>query len=259
MEKKLWKLAEITQKDVLGLGTPPYQVAVIPFGSTEPHNYHLPYGSDHFEADHIADAICSKAWQKGARVVQLPAIPYGVDWNMIKFPMAIHVSPSTHLAILRDILKSLKVHGIMKIVILNSHGGNEFRGHIRELHAETDQFICLVEWWKCCQDKAREIFSTQGDHGGQMETSVCLHFFPELVQMKDAGRGATKKSRFKAIEKGSVWISRPWHLLTENSGHGNPAGATAEKGKRYIQAVTEEIARFIAELSPAEMDGNFPY
>ncbi|OGJ88056.1 MAG: hypothetical protein A2268_04605 [Candidatus Raymondbacteria bacterium RifOxyA12_full_50_37] len=259
MGKKPWKLADITQKDVLGLGSPAYEVAIIPFGSTEPHNFHLPYGSDHYEASHIADALCARAWQKGARVVQLPTVPYGVDWNMIEFPMAIHMSPSTHLAILRDILKSLKAHNIMKVIVLNSHGGNEFKGHLRELHAETDQFLCLVDWWKCCQDKAEKIFSTQGEHAGQMETSVCLHFFPELVNMKHATKGKTRKSRFKEIENGSVWMSRPWHLLTENSGHGDPMDSSAEKGKRYMEAITEELGQFIAELSAAKMDKKFPY
>ena len=32
----------------------PYDVAILPWGATEAHNYHLPYGTDTVQAEHIA-------------------------------------------------------------------------------------------------------------------------------------------------------------------------------------------------------------
>ena len=53
----------------------PYQVAVLPMGATEPHNLHLPYGTDTYEGRAIAERACAAAWEQGAKVVMLPAIP----------------------------------------------------------------------------------------------------------------------------------------------------------------------------------------
>jgi len=55
----------------------PYEVAVLPMGATEPHNLHLPYGTDTCQAQAISELACELAWKQGARVVSLPPIPYG--------------------------------------------------------------------------------------------------------------------------------------------------------------------------------------
>jgi len=44
-------LKEASWKD---LQTFRYELAVLPWGATEAHNYHLPYGTDVYEADAIA-------------------------------------------------------------------------------------------------------------------------------------------------------------------------------------------------------------
>lgn len=259
MSKHLWRLAEVNQKDVLDMD-PKYQVAVFPFGSIEPHNYHLPYGTDFLEAGKLADRICGRAWEQGARVVLLPTIPYGVNWNLMKFPMTIHVSSTTHRAIIHDVVRSLQMHDIRKLIIFNSHGGNEFQAIVRDLQAETDMFIGCVNWWTCAPEKHREIFENQdGEHADEMETSVFMELFPDLVELDQAANGRYSKSRFEAINKGYVWIARPWHLLTESSGYGNPSKSTPEKGRQFIESIVEKLAKFLVELSNAEMDERFPY
>ena len=35
-----------------------YEIAVLPMGATEPHNLHLPYGTDTLEADAIGSRVC---------------------------------------------------------------------------------------------------------------------------------------------------------------------------------------------------------
>jgi creatinine amidohydrolase len=57
---------------------------------------------------------------------------------------------------------------------------------------------------------------------------------------------------------GSV-MTRPWHLLTTNSGSGFPHAATAEKGKRLMDLLVEHLAEFLVELSEAELDEEFPF
>src|SRR5207253_1899330 len=53
-----------------------WQAAVLPFGATEPHNLHMPYGTDTFQVEELARRACGHAWQKGAKVALLPALPY---------------------------------------------------------------------------------------------------------------------------------------------------------------------------------------
>ncbi len=70
-----WRLAEITYGHVKS--NDPYEVAVLPLGATEPHNLHLPYGTDTFQVEVIAERACARAYARGARVVMLPPCPTG--------------------------------------------------------------------------------------------------------------------------------------------------------------------------------------
>ena len=253
---KAWRLQEITYGMVKGRE---FEVAVLPVGATEPHNLHLPYGSDAFHGTAIADRCCGAAHELGAKVVLLPTIPYGVDSNQMGFPLAIHVGQPVLDAMVTEIVRSLEHHGIRKFVLFNSHGGNGFKPLVRELFGKTSVFVCLVDWWRVAEDQWGGIFEQVGDHADEMETSVNLALNPELVHLADADAGAVRPSRFEAINRGWVQISRPWHLLTTNAGVGDPRAATAEKGERAIAVVVERVGRFLKELSDADMDERFPY
>lgn len=253
---KPWNLEEITLKVTKG---EKYEVAVLPVGSTEPHNFHIPYGSDAFQSRLVAERICEKAHQKGARVILLPGIPYGQNSNTFGFPLTMHISPSTHLAILKDIVRSLETHKILKLLILNAHGGNNFKPIARELYGLTRVFIAVVDYWKVGNDRKKEIFEKEGEHGDEMETSIALELFPDLVHLEDADKGSVNPSRFEALNKGWAFIVRPWHLLTKNSGYGDPVKASREKGKKYLDLIVERLSQFVFELSEKPLDKSFPY
>ena len=99
-----WRLAELTYAEVKQRG---YEVAVIPLGCTEPHNLHLPYGTDTLEAEIIGDHICESACDAGAKVVLLPTIPYGTVTNQRECPLSINVNPSTLFAFLRSFFSTV--------------------------------------------------------------------------------------------------------------------------------------------------------
>jgi creatinine amidohydrolase len=77
------------------------------------------------------------------------------------------------------------------------------------------------------------------------------------VELADAGAG--RPTRFEAINRGWVSITRPWHLATTNTGLGDPRAASAEKGRRLMEALTERLGGFLVELAKAEMNAEFPY
>ncbi len=241
-----------------------YEVAVLPLGATEPHNLHLPYGTDLLEGQIVGEHICEAAWNRGAKVVLLPTIPYGTETNLREFPLAMNLNPSTLFAVVTDLIESLVKSGIYKIVLLNSHGGNDFKPLLRELYGKTPAHLFLCSWYQCLPDVYGEIFEHGEDHAGEMETSFALAFFPELVGRHPDGslaadEGRKREFRLKALKEGWVSITRPWHLLTTNSGAAPPHAATAEKGHQLMKVVVERLSTFLVELSAASLDETFPF
>jgi creatinine amidohydrolase len=241
-----------------------YEVAVLPLGATEPHNLHLPYCTDVFEANVVGEKICEAAYARGANVVLLPTIPYGTQTNMREMPLAMNLNPSTLNAVVIDLVESLERSGIHKIVLLNSHGGNEIKMVLRELCGKTQAHLFLCNWYQIFSDEYANMFEHRDDHAGEMETSFAMAFFPELIQRRPDGAlaaddGTPAEPRFEALRRGWVSITRPWHLLTTNAGVGYPHKATAEKGARLMELLVERLAGFLVELSAAKLDATFPF
>jgi creatinine amidohydrolase len=237
------------------------EVAVLPFGATEPHNLHMPYGTDNYQVETIGTRACERAYHAGAKVVLLPAIPFGVNTNHLQVPggLALSVTPTTLLRVLADLVDSLERQGVRKLVLLNGHGGNELKPLTRELHHRTKVFLCVCDWFRMAKDVYGEIFRAPGEHADEVETSLGLAFFPELLRMEQAGPGALVPTAFDAINRGWISITRPWHLATSDTGLGDPSAATADKGRRLMDVLVERLASFLVELSRAKMDERFPY
>jgi creatinine amidohydrolase len=230
-----------------------YDLALLPWGATEAHNYHLPYGTDILQAERIAEESARIAAARGARIIVLPPIPYGVNTLQLDIPLTINMNPSTQAAIVRDVVDSLEASGIPKLAILNSHGGNDFKFIIRELQPQRAVFLCALNWWQSV--KAGEYFDEPGDHAGELETALMMHLVPELVlPLSEAGSGAAKKTTIAGFREGWAWHPRPWTRVTTDSGVGNPAAASPEKGKRYYAAMTEKVGAFLAELAATDRD-----
>ena len=154
---------------------------------------------------------------------------------------------------LGDIIENLENYQIKKLVILNGHGGNNFRQMIRELQKETVIFLCTIDWFKI--NGTLEIFDEPGDHAGEMETSIVMHLEPELVlPLTEAGDGKAKKFKIKAFGEGWAWAPRHWTKVTKDTGVGNPQFATPEKGEKYFRKVTETIAGFLTELAKTKIE-----
>jgi len=136
-------------------------------------------------------------------------------------------------------------------VILNGHGGNDFRLLIRELVPSTPLFLCTINWYSCLDP--RPFFTDPGDHAGELETSMMLHLAPGLVRpLAEAGPGRARRFRVRGLRDGWAWAPRHWIEVTEDTGVGDPRPSTAEKGAKFFEAVTERIGGFLAELAAAD-------
>lgn len=230
-----------------------YSVAVLPWGATEAHNLHLPYGTDNYESSYIATESARRAWEMGTRVVVLPTLPFGVNTGQQDIPLCINMNPSTQAMVLRDIAQSLEVQGIQKLVIINSHGGNDFRQMIRELQLSCKVLISTINWWNCVDPKP--FFDVPGDHAGELESSVMMEIAPELVSpLDEAGKGTARQFRIAGLRDGLAWAPRQWTKVTDDTGTGDPAMATRDKGAAFLDQVTGRISTFLVDLANADLE-----
>ncbi len=232
-----------------------YEVAILPWGATEPHNYHLPYGTDSLETAKIAEEAAEKAWNRGAKIMVLPTIPLGIqNLGQIELPFCLHTSLSTQRMILHDILKALYNQGIRKFVLMNGHGGNDFKQLVRDLQPEfPEMFLSITEWFKLFPNK--DHFEEDGDHANEMETSIIMHYFPELVRpLEEAGEGKSRSFKLNSLKQKTAWTPRHWSKVSEDTGVGNPKKSTAEKGARFLNDVTDKIADYFVELADCNLD-----
>ena len=230
-----------------------FTVAVLPWGATEAHNYHLPYATDNFQAEYVAIASAKRAWNNNAKVIVLPTIPFGVNTGQMDIPLCMNMRPSTQYAVLRDVVEVLDAHKIQKLVIVNAHGGNNFKQMIRELSLEFPEvFVCTLNWFQAAD--ANTYFDEPGDHAGELETSAMLHIVPHLVlPMEHAGNGRAKTFKIKGLKEGWVSAQRQWTQVSEDTGVGNPIKASQEKGEAFLSVVTDAIAAFFEELHHADV------
>jgi creatinine amidohydrolase len=249
MPARPYILAETTWQAVKAAA---FEVVVLPWGATEAHNYHLPYGTDNYQADYVAAEAARLAWEQGAKVVVLPAIPFGVNTGQLDITLDINLNPSTQLAILRDVVQVLARQSIPKLVVLNGHGGNDFRQILRELQAEFPSVFLSTATLFRIVDRGR-FFEAPGDHADEMETSMMLHIAPDLVRpLAEAGDGASRRFRIRALREWA-WAQREWSQVSADTGVGNPAAATAAKGAAFLSAVTHELGQFLVELAAADL------
>lgn len=242
-------LKEANWKD---LKTFRYELAILPWGATEAHNYHMPYGTDVFEADAIAAEGARKAWEKGSKVVVLPTIPFGVNTGQSDIYLDMNIYPSTQLIILKDIIEVLNRQGLKKLLILNSHGGNNFQPMLRELGLNYPDMMLFTCNWYQALDKSL-YFEEAGDHADEMETALIQYLHPELIlPVAEAGDGEEKKSVIRGIREKWAWAERKWSQVTEDTGIGNPKKANPEKGKRYFEDVTDKVADLISDICNAK-------
>ena len=194
-----------------------YDIVALPWGATEPHNLHLPYMTDCILSHDVAVSAALIAKQKyGVICMVMPPIGMGSQ-------------------------------NIRKLVIINGHGGNTFKSMIRDLSVDYPDFlIASSEWYTVL--KVKDYFENPGDHADEVETSVMMHYHPELVNLEEAGSGEYKTFAVQSLNEKVAWIPRNWGKVSKDTGVGDPRGASAGKGKKFAEAVAEKYARLFDEL-----------
>ncbi len=157
------------------IGESRIDTAVIAFGSIEQHGPHLPIGTDYMIAQAVGERLAREL-----DALLLPAMPYGNSREHMAFPGTVTLRPATLAAVLEDIVDSLRSHGIHRIVVLSTHGGNWIlKPTLREINY---RYPDLKIVWASGVDPERGDTPPEEIHAGKSETSAILHLRPDLVK-----------------------------------------------------------------------------
>lgn len=230
---------------------------LLPLGATEQHGPHLPVGMDTL----LAEAVCHAASERTG-VPVMSAIRYTVSQGHTpKWPGTFSLSHETFIAALRDIAAWAVATGWKRLLLINSHFGNDAPARVavdqlRLAHLGNLQ-VGLIHVFQLTETIWEEYTEDAADlHANQAETSLMLHLHPELVHMDRLKRSDDPD------RTGSTVFSYPVAQTSLNGVTGFPSRATKEQGAALfaamVNALAAKIATAISEEPPlprGEWDG----
>ena len=231
---------------------------ILPVGTTEEHGPHLPVDTD----ARIAEAYglgLAEALEPELPVLLMDTIRYGYSMKIMKkWPGTIVVRTRVFMDMVFDICRSVLDMGFSKLAILDCHGHHSglLNAVSRELCDACDKAIAILSPATLSRDEFNAIRrSPQGGaiHAGEWETSLILHLAPEVVDLSRATNVDTMRYHSEFIA-GDNFLGRQrvtwstWYLQPSETGtYGAPTVATAETGRRILEAAVANGARFLKE------------
>lgn len=220
------------------------RTVLIPFGSVEEHGQHLPLGTDTFQADDV----CRKLAERRPLFVA-PAIFYGVCRSTGGHPGTVSIRTETLKALTIDIVRSLYHQGLRNVVLLSGHAGGTHNATLLDagefLLAELPELrIAVASEYALAYEAGKGLIETAGDcHAGEIETSRMLATRPHLVH----GSSPAEQSSFPRFI-----LVRDKRRYWPGGVGGDPARASAEKGRRLEELVVAELEKLVVALEAAD-------
>ena len=160
------------------------QTIIIPYALCEQHGYHLPLDVDIRNAEYASEALAEKL-----DCIIAPVLNYTFSGGML--PGTINVKPNTFSNLVGEIIESLTLQGFRNFIILPGHGGSESMIHLKESlrilkwlnPVLKDDLIIFCPIWDFSPTWL-DLFKTKDYHAAMAETSLLLHWCPEVVREK---------------------------------------------------------------------------
>lgn len=232
---------------------PEATIAVLPLAAIEQHGPHLPVSTDTtIMAGMLETVIALLPDDLDARILPVQAV--GKSNEHLLSPGTLTLPAATLIEAWTALGDSIARSGVRKLVIVNSHGGNEeIMGIVtRELRVRHRMLAVKTSWQRFGRPAGlfAELEDSHGIHGGDVETSLMLHFRPDLVDMSKAENFVSSVARaereFGLLRQTGThafaWMAPD---LNANGVVGNAAAASAEKGRLTAE---HQAAGFVALL-----------
>lgn len=229
---------------------------LLPLAATEQHGPHLPVATDRLIGEHFAN-ILNKEMDES--ILILPAVSIGCSDHHIEFPGTLSLKHATFSSVVKDIIASVLHHGFYKIILLNSHGGNQSIGQVilEQLGYEYPlAHFAMVTWWVLAKGSLEKITETGmggTGHACEFETSLIQLIAPELVHTDLIQKGGNAPTFSWAegdmLHGSKASYYRNMNTMTSNGIFGNPFAASAEKGKRITACVIDSLKQVVSDLN----------
>jgi len=207
-------------------------IAVISVGSIEQHGPHLPVITDWKIAEALGDAVAERL-----NAFSIPALPISTCREHMGKKGSVWMSAATFMAMMTDIVLSLKEQGFQRVAILQCHGGIfAMNPIVRELNARYNPELMVAHIDVCSFFPflySEGILETDTElHAGECETSQMLYLLPESVDMDKAADFVPNAPR-PYLSYSSIF------RLSPSGVWGEPTKASAEKGRKIMERMTE--------------------
>src|SRR5262245_22674895 len=222
-------------------------LVLLPIAACEQHSLHLPTITDTVLVTAVADDVEASLPDS---VLQLPTLWLGASHHHLRFSATLSVSVDTHVDLLAGIVEPLLEDGYPRLLILNGHGGNidTMQVALRRLQPRwRERVLAAASYWDLA---AKELAAlAEGPrknmgHACEFETSMMLALRPELVR-REAIRD--DPPRDNATLRG-LFLAEDMFQRTDHGCVGYPELASAEKGRRFLDAAIERTSEVVREL-----------
>ncbi|MGO4886699.1 creatininase family protein [Anaerobacillus sp. MEB173] len=242
-------LTEMTWKEVeQALKT--VKIAIIPVGAHEQHGPHMVESCDAVLATEMSNKLAERLFPEA---IVTPTINMGVSPHHLNFPGTISLQPSTLIAILKDMIESLKHHGITKFLLLNSHGGNQSTLNLASttLSRELEVEVYFAKTTASAKEAmSTHIESTLFGHSCEREVSEALYLAPHLVRPDQITKGdIQEEGRWKQLRPGNpIQGYYAYEEMTRNGCIGDATKASEEIGKEIVEEALLRLSESIRLL-----------
>jgi len=224
-------------------------IYVLPISALEQHGRQLTLGADDFILAAVLKTLYERKELTG-NFLCLPALHYGNSHEHVAFKGVISFGCETIVAMVRDILKCMQRHGVRKLAILNSHGGNTalLEAHAQEWEVEFGVKVFTISFWSPWffrdADVGIETPLALEIHAGEMETSILEYDRPDMVRKEQCTPENDHPVELKDYYQG--WLT--CEIASGNGALGCASKANPEKGKRLVQFMSEKITRIFIDI-----------